>query len=176
MSLPAEAVPPDPTVDAAAYRRAVGHFASGVTVCTSRVGGTDHAMTASAFTSVSLDPLLVLVCVDKEARFRDAVLESGTWAVSILPASRRLVRHEGPAADRPDGPLPAPPRHHRRTAPGQRRVLAGVPDPGGLRRRRPRHRARRGARRRRGRPRRGAPGPPPGSLRPVRLTCSVPSP
>ena len=34
-------------------------------------------MTASAFTSVSLDPVLVLVCVDKEARFRDAVLESG---------------------------------------------------------------------------------------------------
>lgn len=89
MSLPAEAVPPDPTVDAAAYRRAVGHFASGVTMCTSRVGGTDHAMTASAFTSVSLDPLLVLVCVDKEARFRDAVLESGTWAVSILPSTDR---------------------------------------------------------------------------------------
>jgi flavin reductase (DIM6/NTAB) family NADH-FMN oxidoreductase RutF len=74
MSVPAAAVPPDQSVDVATFRRAVGHFASGVTVVTTRVGGTDHAMTASAFTSVSLEPVLVLVCVDKEARFRDAVL------------------------------------------------------------------------------------------------------
>ena len=86
MSVPAAALPPDPTVDVAAFRRAAGHFASGVTVVTTRVGRTDHAMTASAFTSVSLEPVLVLVCVDKEARFRDAVLESGWWGVSILPA------------------------------------------------------------------------------------------
>ena len=92
MSLPAAAPPPEPSdqpVDVDAFRRAVGHFASGVTVVTTKVGGTDHAMTASAFTSVSLEPLLVLVCADKEARFRDAVLESGTWAVSILPVADR---------------------------------------------------------------------------------------
>jgi flavin reductase len=91
MSLPAEALPPDPTVDAAAYRRAVGHFASGVTVCTSRVGGTDHAMTASAFTSVSLRPPLVLVCVERRARFHEAVLASGRWGVSILPTDAHEV-------------------------------------------------------------------------------------
>ena len=93
MSLPV----PDPTsgpaavppVDTDVFRRTVGQFATGVTVVTTRVGALDHAMTASAFTSVSLEPLLVLVCVDKEARFRDAVHESGTWAVSILPASDR---------------------------------------------------------------------------------------
>lgn len=82
-----EAVAAD--VDADAFRRAVGQFASGVTVCTTRVGTLDHAMTASAFTSVSLEPLLVLVCVDNEARFRDAVVEAGTWAVSILSADGR---------------------------------------------------------------------------------------
>jgi flavin reductase (DIM6/NTAB) family NADH-FMN oxidoreductase RutF len=76
-------------VDPATFRRAVGHFATGVTVVTTRVGGVDHAMTASAFTSVSLDPVLVLVCVDKEARFRDAVLESGTWGVSVLAVADR---------------------------------------------------------------------------------------
>jgi flavin reductase (DIM6/NTAB) family NADH-FMN oxidoreductase RutF len=76
-------------VDADQFRKAVGHFASGVTVVTTRVGGIDHAMTASAFTSVSLDPLLVLVCVDKEARFRDAVLESGAWGVSVLSVADR---------------------------------------------------------------------------------------
>lgn len=88
MSLPFPAVSPEPDaappVEEAAFRRAIAHLAAGVTVVTTRVGTFDHAMTASAFTSVSLDPLLVLVCVDKEARFRDAVLESGTWAVSIL--------------------------------------------------------------------------------------------
>jgi flavin reductase (DIM6/NTAB) family NADH-FMN oxidoreductase RutF len=60
-----------------------------VTIVTSVVDGVDHAMTASSFAAVSLEPLLVLVCVDKEARFRDAVLESGQWAVSFLSADAR---------------------------------------------------------------------------------------
>jgi flavin reductase len=89
MSLPATG---DQPIDPDAFRKAVGRFATGVTVVTTRVDGVDHAMTASAFTSVSLEPLLVLVCVDKEARFHDAVLESGTWAVSILDhAGRRAA-------------------------------------------------------------------------------------
>jgi len=41
-------------------------------------------MTVSAFNSVSLDPLLVLVCVEKITRFHEAVLGSGLWAVSML--------------------------------------------------------------------------------------------
>jgi flavin reductase (DIM6/NTAB) family NADH-FMN oxidoreductase RutF len=45
----------------------------------------------NAFTSVSLDPLLVLVCVETEARFYDAVTGSGQWAVSILDSSARPV-------------------------------------------------------------------------------------
>lgn len=93
MSAPAAAEPPSSEVDAATFRRTVGHFASGVTVVTTVAGPpgrhADHAMTASAFTSVSLDPVLVLVCVDKEARFHDAVLESGTWAVSVLSQDHR---------------------------------------------------------------------------------------
>jgi flavin reductase (DIM6/NTAB) family NADH-FMN oxidoreductase RutF len=76
-------------VDTDAFRRAIGHFATGVTVVTTEVDGVDHAMTASAFSSVSLEPVLVLVCVDKEARFRDAVLESGVWGVSILSTAGR---------------------------------------------------------------------------------------
>ena len=61
----------EPAVDTDAFRRAVGHFATGVTVVTTRLDGVDHAMTASAFTSVSLEPVLVLVCVEKEARFHE---------------------------------------------------------------------------------------------------------
>ena len=76
---------PDPDV----FRKVVGRFATGVTVVTTRAGGLDHAMTANAFTSVSLDPLLVLVCVEKEARFHDAVQESGFWGVSILEEGAR---------------------------------------------------------------------------------------
>ena len=88
------APPPEPlddVVDVADFRRAVGHFASSVTVVTTSASGIDHAMTASAFTSLSLEPLLVLVCVDKDARFRDAVLESGSWGVSVLASGQRLA-------------------------------------------------------------------------------------
>ena len=93
MSLPVPDPSPGPaaapTVDPDLFRRTVGQFVTGVTVVTTRVGALDHAMTASAFTSVSLEPLLVLVCVDKEARFRDAVIEAGTWGVSVLSAAGR---------------------------------------------------------------------------------------
>jgi flavin reductase len=69
------------SVDNASFRRAAGQFASGIVVVTTRGG---HAMTVSAFTSVSLDPPLVLFCAEKIARFHDAVLAEGSWAVSIL--------------------------------------------------------------------------------------------
>jgi flavin reductase (DIM6/NTAB) family NADH-FMN oxidoreductase RutF len=88
----AHAAGPDPGAvppDADHFRKVVGRFATGVTVVTTRAGGVDHAMTANAFASVSLEPLLVLVCVEKEARFHDAVLESGFWGVSVLAESAR---------------------------------------------------------------------------------------
>ena len=68
-------------MDHGEFRRAAGQFASGIVVVTTRGG---HAMTVSAFTSVSLDPPLVLFCAEKIARFHDAVLAEGSWAVSIL--------------------------------------------------------------------------------------------
>ncbi|MGH3385042.1 MAG: flavin reductase family protein [Nocardioidaceae bacterium] len=70
------------------FRAALRRFASGVTVASTVYEGVDHAMTASAFTSVSLDPPLVLVCVDKTARFHQAVAVSRAWAVSVLEASQ----------------------------------------------------------------------------------------
>jgi len=68
-------------VDQAAFRRAAGQFPGGIVVVTTSGG---HAMTVSAFASVSLEPPLVLFCAEKIARFHDAVLEAGAWAVSIL--------------------------------------------------------------------------------------------
>ncbi len=76
-------------VDPQAFRAVVGRFATGVTVVTARYQGLDHAMTANAFASVSLEPLLVLVCVEQEARFSDAILATGEWGVSVLDASSR---------------------------------------------------------------------------------------
>jgi flavin reductase len=89
------------------FRAAMSHFASGVTVVTTRQGDIDHAMTASAFTSVSLDPPLVLVCVDKSARFHQAVASSRAWGASILagdqqPLARRLATRGRPLAGQLD--------------------------------------------------------------------------
>ncbi len=66
------------------FRRAMGQFASGVTIATTMLDGVDHAMTASAFCSVSLEPQLVLVCVEKSTRFHAAVLRTEQWGLSIL--------------------------------------------------------------------------------------------
>jgi flavin reductase (DIM6/NTAB) family NADH-FMN oxidoreductase RutF len=80
-----------PPVDEALLRRAAGRFATGVCAVTTTVAGVDHAMTVNTFTSVSLEPLLVLVCVEVEARFHDAVLTAGVWGVSVLDATARPV-------------------------------------------------------------------------------------
>ena len=64
-------------VDGADFRRVAGQFASGIMVVTTRLDGVDHAMTVTAFASVSLEPQLVLFCAEKIARFHDAVLAAG---------------------------------------------------------------------------------------------------
>ena len=71
-------------VDPAAFRRAAGQFPTGIVVVSTSLDGHGHAMTVSAFTSVSLEPVLVLFCAEKVARFHDAVLAAGFWAVSVL--------------------------------------------------------------------------------------------
>jgi len=70
--------------DTGAFRRAAGRLPTGIVVVSTSLDGVDHAMTVSAFTSVSLDPLLVLFCAEKIARFHDVVLTAGSWAVSVL--------------------------------------------------------------------------------------------
>ena len=73
--------------DDAAFRAALGRFTSGVTVVSTRYGGIDHAITASAFTSVSLVPPRVLVCVETRTRFHDPMLATGRWGASILAST-----------------------------------------------------------------------------------------
>jgi flavin reductase (DIM6/NTAB) family NADH-FMN oxidoreductase RutF len=71
-------------VDGPAFRAALGRFASGVTVVSTVHDGVDSATTVSAFTSVSLDPPLVLVSIGLRNRFSGPVLASGVWGVSVL--------------------------------------------------------------------------------------------
>lgn len=76
-------------LDRGEFRAALGRLAAGVVVLSTRGRGHDHAMTATATTSVSLDPPLLLCCVERDSRFHDAVLESGLWGVSILDATHQ---------------------------------------------------------------------------------------
>jgi flavin reductase (DIM6/NTAB) family NADH-FMN oxidoreductase RutF len=71
-------------LDPAAFRTVVGHFATGVTVMTTSVSGRLHGMTVSAFASVSLEPLLVLVSVERSTVMHRMLLESRSFAVNIL--------------------------------------------------------------------------------------------
>jgi flavin reductase (DIM6/NTAB) family NADH-FMN oxidoreductase RutF len=99
-------------VDLAAFRRAAGQFATGIVVIATTVDGVAHAMTVNAFTSVSLDPVLVLVCVEKAARFHDAVLAARTWAISVLGEDAEKTARWLATRGRPlDGQLDGHPHH-----------------------------------------------------------------
>jgi flavin reductase (DIM6/NTAB) family NADH-FMN oxidoreductase RutF len=93
---------PDP-MDPESYRRIVSRFTTGVTIATTLdPAGHTVTLTANAFTSVSLDPVLALLSVQRSAAFHAAVLASGFWGVSILAAEHEAlsrfhaskVRHE----------------------------------------------------------------------------------
>jgi flavin reductase (DIM6/NTAB) family NADH-FMN oxidoreductase RutF len=71
-------------VDRELFRDVIGRFVSGVTVITARCGGKDYGLTASAVASLSLDPPMLLVCINKSTGTCHAVSESKRFAVNIL--------------------------------------------------------------------------------------------
>lgn len=76
--------------DTARIRRTLGGFATGVTVVT--VGGdTPHGMTANSFTGVSLDPPLVLICVERHAVMHQCLLHTRSFGVSVLGGGQEHV-------------------------------------------------------------------------------------
>lgn len=83
------------------FRTAMSRFGTGVTVMTCHQGGEPHGMTANAVSSVSLDPLLVLVCVARSAEMCRQVREAGAFALSILPAGAEAVSTHFADASRP---------------------------------------------------------------------------
>lgn len=70
--------------DSMAFRRALGQFATGVTVVSLATEDGVHGMTANSFTSVSLDPPLILVCVGKSNKTHSLIQEQERFAVNIL--------------------------------------------------------------------------------------------
>jgi flavin reductase (DIM6/NTAB) family NADH-FMN oxidoreductase RutF len=72
------------------FRRAMGHFVTGVTVVTSvDADGQPVGTTANAVSSLSLDPPLVLVCFDRSSLTLEAVRSHGAFAVNVLAADQR---------------------------------------------------------------------------------------
>lgn len=81
------------------FRRVIGTFATGVAVVTTAVDEQMYGMTINSLTSVSLDPLLVLVCLVKGSRTGQAIQERGRFAINLLAdhqedISRRFVSKE----------------------------------------------------------------------------------
>jgi flavin reductase (DIM6/NTAB) family NADH-FMN oxidoreductase RutF len=77
-------VSPSAGEQARAYRDTIGRFSTGVTIVSTTGPHGPAGMTTNAVTSVSLDPLLLLVCFDHRSRTLDVVRESGRFAVNIL--------------------------------------------------------------------------------------------
>jgi flavin reductase (DIM6/NTAB) family NADH-FMN oxidoreductase RutF len=78
----------DPRV---ALRSTLGMFATGVTIITTRVGEQVHGMTANAFMSVSLEPPLVLISVDRRTKMCGLLHEGSTYGVSVLCESQSTL-------------------------------------------------------------------------------------
>lgn len=79
------------SVHQAEFRKALSSFATGITVITLDSDGEVHGMTANAFASVSLDPMLVLVCVDQKARTHAHLHAKKRFGVNVLAEDQRKI-------------------------------------------------------------------------------------
>ena len=88
-------------LDSTDYRKIIGCFATGVTVVTTNVKGRLHGFTANAVTSVSLDPLLLLVCVANGGTSHQELEQSDVFGVSILGADQEEISNTFAASGEP---------------------------------------------------------------------------
>ncbi|MBI2820360.1 MAG: flavin reductase family protein [Acidobacteria bacterium] len=75
---------PEPPIDPKMFRKTMGCFATGVTIVTTESAGELYGMTVNSFTSVSVQPTLVLICLANDARTTPAVQAQGWFVVNIL--------------------------------------------------------------------------------------------
>jgi flavin reductase (DIM6/NTAB) family NADH-FMN oxidoreductase RutF len=78
-------------MDDAQFKLAMSHFATGVTVVTTEHDGHRYGLTVASFASLSLNPPLVLVCIEKSVKSHDAIAGSGRFGVSILGSQQADV-------------------------------------------------------------------------------------
>ena len=105
-------------LDPDSFRSVLGRFASGVTVVTTTDdAGRDHGMTVSAFCSLSLEPALVLVCIDRTASMHDLLQPEQPFAVNVLSAGQEALSRRFASGDPPN----------RFDGLGYHRGLTGVP-------------------------------------------------
>lgn len=81
------------SIEPSELRRIFGHLVTGVAVVASRrlSTGVPCGLTANSVTSVSLDPPLVLVCVDKKSDSHDCIVEAGFFSINILDADQERI-------------------------------------------------------------------------------------
>ena len=77
------------SIDPKEFRRTVGHFVTGVTVIAADIEGSTRGMTANAFTSLSLDPPLVLFCLAKKAHLGQVIQMATGFSVNILAQAQQ---------------------------------------------------------------------------------------
>ncbi|MGH7071771.1 MAG: flavin reductase family protein [Acetobacteraceae bacterium] len=105
------------TLSPQSLRRILGRFATGVTVATTIRDGRPHGLTVNSFTSVSLSPALILICIHHASTFLNAAIEHGNFAVNIVDDDHLdVVRF-----------FATPERHREETWPSWERSPLGVP-------------------------------------------------
>jgi len=93
-----------PAVDVSTFRMVMGSFPTGVTVVTvASDDGDMHGMTVNSFSSVSLDPMLVLVCLNETSRGVGLIERAGAFAVNVLSAGQQDVSRWFADRHRPAG-------------------------------------------------------------------------
>lgn len=116
----------DAVADPLRFRDVFGRFATGVAVITSAHGEMTGGMTANAVCSLSLDPMLVLVCFENAARTLPLVREAGAFAVNVLAAHQQPLARVF-ASKRPEGEkLDGVPHEYRGGLPVLTEALAWV--------------------------------------------------
>ncbi len=87
-----------------AFRQAMSSFPTGVTIVTVAFDGNMHGMTVNSFSSVSLDPMLVLVCLNEASRGAGLIERAGAFAVNVLSAGQQDLSRWFASPHRPVGP------------------------------------------------------------------------
>jgi flavin reductase (DIM6/NTAB) family NADH-FMN oxidoreductase RutF len=81
-------------IDQREFRYTLSHFPSGVTVVTTLLDGKRYGMTVASFASLSLEPPLVIVCIEKTVATHNAIAEAGHFAVSILGVGQEAISNQ----------------------------------------------------------------------------------